>query len=85
MLVKQWWGDFLEWLFGIEYEPYEGYKEDKKEYEGLPYGSWHCEILGICRRKKEEGWKCYRGCMILNAERERNKKEQDKIAPTTQY
>ena len=75
MLVKQWWGDFLEWLFGIEYEPYEGYKEDKKEYEGLPYGCWRCELLGICRRKKEEGWKCYRGCMILNAERERNKKE----------
>ena len=64
MLVKQWWGDFLEWLFGIEYEPYEGYKEDKKEYEGLPYGCWHCELLGICRRKKEQGWKCYNGCML---------------------
>ena len=84
MLVKDWF-KLLDKIFGVEYEPYEGYKEDKKEYEGLPYGCWHCELLGICRRKKEQGWKCYNGCMILNEERKRNKKEQDKIAPTTQY
>ena len=39
---------------------------DYWKYKGLPYGCRHCELLGICRRKKDEGWKCYNGCMLLN-------------------
>jgi hypothetical protein len=39
---------------------------ERREYKGLPRGCWHCEVLGLCRRPKEEGWKCYNGCMILN-------------------
>ena len=38
--------------------------EYRKEYKGLPRGCWHCELLGICRKPKEKGWKCYRGCLI---------------------
>lgn len=48
-------------------------REERKAYKGLPRGCWHCELLGICRRPKEEGWKCYHGCMVLNEQR-RNKK-----------
>ena len=33
---------------------------------GLPRSCRYCELLGLCRRPKEEGWKCYDGCMILN-------------------
>lgn len=62
MMIKR----LLDFLFPDFYEPYEGYNEDKKRYEGLPYNCWHCELLGICRRKKEENWKCYNGCMLLN-------------------
>jgi len=40
-------------------------------YDGLPYNCWHCALLGICRRPKEEGWKCYNGCMIINADNKR--------------
>lgn len=39
---------------------------ERREYKGLPRGCWHCEVLGLCRRPKEEGWKCYNGCMLLN-------------------
>lgn len=38
---------------------------DRKKYKGLPRGCWHCEVLGICRRPKEEGWECYKGCLIM--------------------
>lgn len=34
-------------------------------YWGLPRGCWHCEVLGMCRRPKEEGWKCYNGCRVI--------------------
>ena len=44
---------------------------DSIRYWGLPRGCRYCELLGICRRPKEEGWKCYHGCMILNWEKER--------------
>lgn len=27
---------------------------DYWKYKGLPYGCRHCELLGICRRKKDE-------------------------------
>ena len=52
------YSDLLEKIFGSQYQ------EDKKKYEGLPYGCWHCEVLGMCRRPKEQGWKCYNGCML---------------------
>ena len=52
------WFDFLDTILGSQYQ------EEKKEYEGLPYGCWHCEVLGMCRRPKEQGWKCYNGCML---------------------
>lgn len=54
-----WW--FIKW---IEDEKY------RKEYKGLPRGCWHCELLGICRRPKEEGWKCYCGCIIANSNKQ---------------
>ena len=63
MLVKR----FLGIIFGDSKE----YREKQKKYEGLPKGCWHCELLGICRRPKEQGWKCFHGCMILNAQRKR--------------
>lgn len=44
--------------------------DEKKMYKGLPRGCWHCEVLGLCRRPKEEGWKCYNGCMLINFELE---------------
>ena len=44
--------------------------DDRKRYKGLPRGCWHCEVLGLCRRPKEEGWKCYSGCMLINLELE---------------
>ena len=72
----------LDKIFGVEYEPYKGYKEDKIRYEGLPKGCWHCPLLGICRRPKEQGWKCYRGCMIINA---REKEENNKTKQHQQY
>lgn len=49
------------------------------EYWGLPRGCWHCELLGICRRPKKEGWKCYDGCMVLNCEHS----EEDEEEPLT--
>lgn len=32
----------------------------------LPKRCRTCELLGICRHKREEQWKCYNGCMLLN-------------------
>lgn len=32
----------------------------------LPKRCRDCELLGICRHKREEQWKCYNGCMLLN-------------------
>ena len=43
--------------------------DEKKMYKGLPRGCWHCEVLGLCRRPKEEGWKCYDGCRIIKEKR----------------
>ena len=40
--------------------------DKRKEYKGLPRGCWDCEVLGLCRRPKEEGWKCDNGCKIIN-------------------
>ena len=56
MYIRDW---FIRWLY--EYG-------DRKKYKGLPRGCWNCEVLGLCRRPKEEGWKCYDGCMLINAE-----------------
>ena len=44
---------------------------ERRMYQGLPRGCWHCEVLGLCRRPKEEGWKCYNGCLVINWENER--------------
>lgn len=63
MLAKR----FLGIIFGDNKE----YEREKKKYEGLPRNCRHCELLGMCRRPKEEGWKCYRGCLIINARNER--------------
>ena len=52
--VMRYW--FIRWL--LEFD-------ERKKYKGLPRGCWHCELLGLCRRKKEEGWKCYDGCRII--------------------
>lgn len=40
------------------------------EYGNLPYRCQQCELLGLCRRPRKEGWKCYNGCMLLNMELE---------------
>ena len=40
-----------------------------KKYKGLPHGCWDCEILGLCCRSKEEGWKFYDGCMIIKEQK----------------
>ena len=48
---------FFRWLEEIP---------ERRIYKGLPRGCWHCELLGICRRPKEEGWKCYNGCRKIN-------------------
>ena len=42
-----------------------------EKYEGLPKGCWRCRYLKECRRPKEEGWKCYNGCRIINEKRKR--------------
>jgi hypothetical protein len=52
--------------------------KEEKEFEGLPYGCWHCELLGLCRAPKEQGWKCHNGCMVLNSERE-TKREREAL------
>lgn len=52
-VMYNWW--LIKWL--SEYRC-------RKEYKGLPRGCWHCELLGICRRPKEKGWRSYGGCLI---------------------
>ena len=47
------------------------------EYWGLPRGCWYCELLGICRRPKEQGWKCYNGCLVIKM-KEKYEKEKEK-------
>jgi len=44
--------------------------ENERKYEGLPRGCWNCKYLAECRRPKEEGWKCYNGCRVINEKRE---------------
>lgn len=34
-------------------------------YRKLPYNCRYCELLGICRRKRKDNWKCYKGCILL--------------------
>lgn len=46
-------------------------QKECKLYEGLPEYCWHCDLLGICRASKEDGWKCHKGCILLNIENER--------------
>ena len=48
---------FFKWLSERKY---------RKKYKGLPRGCWHCELLGVCRRTKKEGWRCYRGCLLID-------------------
>ena len=59
--IMSYW--FIKWLLETD---------ERKKYKGLPRGCWHCELLGLCRRKKEEGWKCYTGCMLINFVLEEN-------------
>ena len=47
---------------------------DSIRYWGLPRGCRYCELLGICRRPKEEGWKCYNGCRKIKEREERERK-----------
>ena len=53
----------IRWLWELFTE-----NNTPEEYEGLPKGCWYCELLGMCRRPKEQGWKCYRGCLLLNSD-----------------
>ena len=62
MYIRDW---FIRWLF--EYG-------DRKKYKGLPRGCWNCEVLGLCRRPKEEGWKCYNGCRVIKEKEEKERK-----------
>ena len=57
--MRLWW--LIRWIEEAE---------ERKMYRGVPRGCWHCEVLGECRRAKEEGWKCYDGCMLINLELE---------------
>ena len=57
--MRLWW--LIRWIEEAD---------ERKQYKGLPRGCWHCEVLGLCRRPKEEGWKCYNGCMLINFELE---------------
>ena len=63
-LFISWWYMrywFIRWLLE---------SDERRQYKGLPRGCWHCEVLGLCRRPKEEGWGCYNGCMLINFELE---------------
>ena len=75
MLIKQ---TLLYKLLFEDTEEYTQYLEYKKEYEGLPYGCWHCEVLGMCRRPKEQGWKCYNGCIKINMKKEEERKKEER-------
>ena len=44
------------------------------KYEGLPKGCWRCQYLTECRRPKEEGWKCYNGCIVIKEKEEKERK-----------
>ena len=55
------------WLFELP---------DIIRYWGLPRGCWHCEVLGMCRRPKEEGWKCYNGCRVIKEKERQAEKKQ---------
>lgn len=55
------------WLFELP---------DIIRYWGLPRGCWHCEVLGMCRRPKEEGWKCYNGCRVIKEKEAQAEKKQ---------
>ena len=52
--------DLLDKILGSQYQ------DDKEKYKGLPYDCWYCELLGMCRKTKEDGWKCYNGCMLYD-------------------
>ena len=52
--------DIFEWLFA---------DKEKRDYlDHVPRYCRQCELLGICRDKNNR-WKCYHGCMVLNSER----------------
>ena len=34
-------------------------------FKGLPKTCWHCEVLGMCRHPKKEGWKFREGSCYL--------------------
>lgn len=34
-------------------------------FKGLPKTCWHCEVLGMCRHPKNEGWKFREGSCYL--------------------
>lgn len=34
-------------------------------FKGLPKTCWHCEVLGMCRLPKKEGWKFREGSCYL--------------------
>ena len=48
--------------------------ELERKYEGLPKGCWRCKYLEKCRRPKEEGWKCYNGCIVIKERDEQERK-----------
>ena len=52
-------GNLLERLFA---------DKEKREYlDNIPPYCRQCELLGICRDKNNH-WKCFHGCMVLNSE-----------------
>lgn len=53
--------DFFEWLFAD--------KKKRKILKYLPKNCQCCELLGICRNE-ENDWKCKKGCLILNQEKD---------------
>ena len=65
--MRLWW--LYRWLME---------SDERKEYKGLPRGCWHCEALGLCRRPKEEGWKCYNGCIVIKEREEIERKQLEK-------
>lgn len=52
-------------------------------FKGLPNTCWHCEVLGMCRHPKKEGWKfregsCYLGEGIEELPRKAEQKKGEK-------
>ena len=37
-------------------------------FKGLPKTCWHCEVLGMCRHPKNEGWKFIDGSCYLGGD-----------------